>query len=169
MYIKKTSGPRAVILPGGKTMTRADLPSAGTRRWVASRKAAVVRAVTAGLISSQEAMAMYDLSEEEPQRAQLLRARMSAVVDFESVTPSSARNTLRNDPEMDELLEVLAISAGGPAGNRLRLSPGLARGLGYYTGPIFEITVADLDGSLGGGGGRRGGQDFGEGAKHGRC
>lgn len=65
MYIKKTSGPRAVILPGGKTMTRADLPSAGTRRWVASRKAAVVRAVTAGLISSQEAMAMYDLSEEE--------------------------------------------------------------------------------------------------------
>lgn len=53
---------------------------------------------------------------------------------------------------IDELLEVLAISAGGPAGNRLRLSPGLARGLGYYTGPIFEITVADLDGSLGGGG-----------------
>jgi histidyl-tRNA synthetase len=32
------------------------------------------------------------------------------------------------------------------------LSPELARGLSYYTGPIFEITVADLAGSLGGGG-----------------
>lgn len=65
MYIKKTSGPRAVALPGGGTMTRADLPAAGTQRWVASRKAAVVRAVAAGLLSTEEAMAIYDLSEEE--------------------------------------------------------------------------------------------------------
>ena len=65
MYLKKTLGPRAVALPGGKTMTRADLPDAGTRRWVASRKATVVRAVTAGLITKDEAMAMYDLSDEE--------------------------------------------------------------------------------------------------------
>ena len=53
---------------------------------------------------------------------------------------------------IDELLEILDITAGGPAGNRLRLNPGLARGLGYYTGPIFEITVEDLAGSIGGGG-----------------
>ena len=50
---------------------------------------------------------LHDLSEDEPQRARVLRARLRAVVDFESVMPSSARNTLRSDPEMNELLEVL--------------------------------------------------------------
>ena len=38
------------------------------------------------------------------------------------------------------------------AGPRIRLDPSLARGLSYYTGPIFEIAVPDLAGSLGGGG-----------------
>ena len=46
-------------------MTRADLPSPQTRRWVASRKAAVVRAVTAGLIARAEALDRYSLSDEE--------------------------------------------------------------------------------------------------------
>ncbi len=46
-------------------MTRADLPSEKTRRWVASRKAAVVRAVTAGLITREVALQRYTLSEEE--------------------------------------------------------------------------------------------------------
>ena len=65
MYLKKIEGPRAVTLRDGTVMTRADLPDAETRRWVASRKAAVVRAINAGLISSQEAKEMYDLSSEE--------------------------------------------------------------------------------------------------------
>ncbi|MBX3297485.1 MAG: histidine--tRNA ligase [Acidobacteria bacterium] len=34
----------------------------------------------------------------------------------------------------------------------VQLDPSLARGLSYYTGAIFEITVPDLAGSLGGGG-----------------
>lgn len=46
-------------------MTRADLPSQKTRRWVASRKAAVVRAVVGGLITRKEALDDYGLSEEE--------------------------------------------------------------------------------------------------------
>ena len=46
-------------------MTRADLPDKTTSRWVASRKAAVVRAVTYGLITRAEALETYDLSEEE--------------------------------------------------------------------------------------------------------
>lgn len=65
MYLKKVDGPRAVKLPDGSHMTRADLPPAKTKRWVASRKAAVVRAVTYGLVSLGEAMEMYGLSEEE--------------------------------------------------------------------------------------------------------
>ena len=65
MYLKKVDGPRTVTLPDGTVMTRADLPSPSTRRWVASRKAAVVRAVEAGLITREEALKTYALSEEE--------------------------------------------------------------------------------------------------------
>lgn len=65
MYLKKIDGPRAVTLPDGSVMTRADLPPETTRRWVASRKAAVVRGVVYGLIPLKEALQRYDLSEEE--------------------------------------------------------------------------------------------------------
>ena len=56
MYLKKVKGPRAVTLADGTVMTRADLPDARTRRWVASRKAAVVRAVVCGLITREQAL-----------------------------------------------------------------------------------------------------------------
>lgn len=65
MFLRKVDGPRAVTLPDGTIMTRADLPPPETRRWVASRKAAVVRAVEAGLISRGSALQTYGLSEEE--------------------------------------------------------------------------------------------------------
>ena len=50
------------------------------------------------------------------------------------------------------LRELFAMAAGGPAGPHLRFDPTLARGLSYYTGPIFEIAVPGLPGSCGGGG-----------------
>ncbi len=65
MYLKKIDGPRAVSLPGGRIMTRADLPAPDTRRWVASRKASVVRGVAAGLITRSEALTIWGLSEAE--------------------------------------------------------------------------------------------------------
>ncbi|PYG34698.1 DUF1153 domain-containing protein [Pelagimonas varians] len=65
MFLKKIEGPRAVKLPDGSMMTRADLPPAKTRRWVASRKASVVRAVQSGLLSPDQAVDRYELSEEE--------------------------------------------------------------------------------------------------------
>ncbi|MEM7752148.1 MAG: DUF1153 domain-containing protein [Pseudomonadota bacterium] len=65
MYLKKVNGPRAVTLPDGTVMTRADLPDQDTRRWVASRKAAVVRAIRFGLMSWEDAREVYDLSDEE--------------------------------------------------------------------------------------------------------
>lgn len=65
MYLKKVEGPRAVTLPDGSVMSKADLPAASTRRWVASRKLAVVRGVLYGLISQEEAQKRYLLSEEE--------------------------------------------------------------------------------------------------------
>ena len=46
-------------------MSLADLPSVDTKRWVASRKAAVVRAVAHGLIEIEDALEAYGLSEDE--------------------------------------------------------------------------------------------------------
>ncbi|MDQ2092870.1 CtrA inhibitor SciP [Rhodalgimonas zhirmunskyi] len=65
MYLKKVEGPRAVTLPDGSIMSRSDLPPADTVRWVASRKAAVVRGVVYGLITQDEAQARYGLSSDE--------------------------------------------------------------------------------------------------------
>ena len=65
MFLKRVDGPRQVTLPDGSILTRADLPPADTRRWVASRKAVVVKAVVYGLISEGEALERYALSEEE--------------------------------------------------------------------------------------------------------
>ncbi|MBM2577004.1 DUF1153 domain-containing protein [Jannaschia sp. Os4] len=65
MFLRRDDRPRVVTLPDGRPMTRDDLPPAGERRWVASRKAAVVLGVEAGLLSRDEAFLRYDLSEEE--------------------------------------------------------------------------------------------------------
>jgi hypothetical protein len=65
MFLKKVDGPRSVTLPDGSIMTHADLPPASTRRWVASRKAAVVQGVVYGLLSQSDALSRYSLSEEE--------------------------------------------------------------------------------------------------------
>ncbi|ABL72163.1 MULTISPECIES: CtrA inhibitor SciP [Paracoccus] len=64
MFLKKTPGPRIVTLPDGSILTRADLPEPQTR-WVASRKAAVVDAVHHGLLTRDEAIRRYGLTEEE--------------------------------------------------------------------------------------------------------
>ena len=68
MYLKKVDGPRAVRLPDGTMMTRADLPPPDTSRWVASRKAAVVKAVLFKLITRDVAIQTYALSDEELDR-----------------------------------------------------------------------------------------------------
>ena len=53
---------------------------------------------------------------------------------------------------IEELRQIFALCQATSAGPHLALDRSLARGLSYYTGPIFEIRVADLAGSLGGGG-----------------
>lgn len=50
------------------------------------------------------------------------------------------------------LREVIALCAHGPAAAYLRVDPYLARGLSYYTGPIFEVDFPGFSGSGGGGG-----------------
>lgn len=65
MQIRKTVRPVSVALPDGTRLSLADLPGPGTGRWVASRKRLVVLAVSYGLLPREEALARWDLSEEE--------------------------------------------------------------------------------------------------------
>ncbi len=53
---------------------------------------------------------------------------------------------------VDDLRQILQFAKASGVGKRVKLDPSLARGLAYYTGAIIEIDVADLSGSLGGGG-----------------
>jgi histidyl-tRNA synthetase len=50
------------------------------------------------------------------------------------------------------LRDIVRLSGDTPAAAHIRVDPSLARGLSYYTGAIMEVAVADLAGSLGGGG-----------------
>jgi histidyl-tRNA synthetase len=53
---------------------------------------------------------------------------------------------------VDELREIVRLCAATSAGPHIRIEPSLARGLSYYTGPIFEIRVPEMAGSVAGGG-----------------
>jgi histidyl-tRNA synthetase len=89
-------------------------------------------------------------------------ANGTTLLDLIAVEPDSSnadrlerlrtRVDARGQQALDTLAQVLELCGANPAGPHLQISPDLARGLGYYTGPIFEIAVADLAGSLGGGG-----------------
>ena len=56
------------------------------------------------------------------------------------------------DTGLENLAQILRLAAHTGAGDKLRIDPSLARGLGYYTGTIMEINVKDLPGSIAGGG-----------------
>ncbi|HKP58903.1 MAG TPA: histidine--tRNA ligase [Polyangiales bacterium] len=61
-------------------------------------------------------------------------------------------NSERGQRALGELEQVLELASVTTAASHMAFDVSLARGLGYYTGCIFEINVADLAGSLGGGG-----------------
>ena len=64
MFVRKSLRPRTALLGDGTVLTLADLPS-GTERWVARRKATVVQAIGHGLLTRDEAIERYGLTEEE--------------------------------------------------------------------------------------------------------
>ena len=73
----------------------------------------------------------------------------------EDATIDSLAASLKDDEgqaALTELKELLALLEHTPAAGKARFAPQLARGLGYYTGPIFEARVADLGSSIAGGG-----------------
>jgi len=62
---------------------------------------------------------------------------------------SDSPRALQALDELDRMLDFASVTAAAPY---LHFDVSLARGLGYYTGCIFEVAVKDLAGSLGGGG-----------------
>ncbi|MGI9493603.1 MAG: DUF1153 domain-containing protein [Geminicoccaceae bacterium] len=62
---KADEKPDRVIGPDGKILTLDDLPPPETKRWVARRKAEVVAAVRAQLLTLEDACKRYNLSMEE--------------------------------------------------------------------------------------------------------
>ncbi len=64
---------------------------------------------------------------------------------------AAIRTALPADPDAAVVAELAALGeAVGP--ERLTFDPFLVRGMGYYTGPIFELAHPSVDYSLGGGG-----------------
>ncbi len=86
--------------------------------------------------------------------------RLIASVQFDEGDNDAVLNALgerlagseRGSAGVADLRRLLELSDETRAGRFLKVDPFLARGLSYYTGAIFEISVADLAGSLGGGG-----------------
>jgi histidyl-tRNA synthetase len=78
-------------------------------------------------------------------RAALNNAILGRLVEAVGDNEAGARG-------VGELQSIMAFAAAGGVASRIKIDPALARGLSYYTGAIIEINVADLAGSLGGGG-----------------
>jgi len=78
-------------------------------------------------------------------RAALNNAILGRLVEAVGDNEAGARG-------VSELQSIMAFAGASGAASRLKIDAALARGLSYYTGAIIEISVADLAGSLGGGG-----------------
>jgi histidyl-tRNA synthetase len=87
---------------------------------------------------------------------QFLMDMLSEVPESDDDRISWLRGLLKDSEEglagTEELEEIVRLSQGGPVAKHLRINPYLARGLSYYTGPIFEVEFSDFAGSAGGGG-----------------
>jgi len=96
-------------------------------------------------VAAESIKALVQLMSDPDEDAQTERtaARLEAVL---TAHPEGRRGVA-------ELRTLVDLLAAGPCSGRLRLDPFLARGMGYYTGPIYEIQFPDLA-SSGGGGGR---------------
>jgi histidyl-tRNA synthetase len=98
-----------------------------------------------GLAGAQRALDLVDLGDAGGARAAYNADVLGRLVEFIGAHESGASG-------VDDLRQILQFAKASGADQRIKLDPTLARGLAYYTGAIIEINVADLAGSLGGGG-----------------
>jgi histidyl-tRNA synthetase len=80
-----------------------------------------------------------------------LHARSQAAGDGDLLEEIAERVGAAGSPHVAQMREVLRLTPPLPSG-RLVFDPFLARGMDYYTGPIFEIAAAGVPFSLAGGG-----------------
>jgi histidyl-tRNA synthetase len=97
-----------------------------------------------GLAGAQRALDLLDADRNDA-RAAYNADVLGRLVEFIGAHETGARG-------VDDLRQILQLAKASGVDPRIRLDPTLARGLAYYTGAIIEINVADLAGSLGGGG-----------------
>lgn len=93
-------------------------------------------------------LAARGIRAESAQRLLELMAHGANIADLRGRLSENARAVAA----LDELERMLDFASVTPAAAHLSFDVSLARGLGYYTGCIFEVAVKDLAGSLGGGG-----------------
>jgi len=98
-----------------------------------------------GLAGAEHAANLIDFNEPSDGRAAYNADVQGRLVEFVGPHETGAKG-------VDELRQILQFAKASGAARRIKLDPTLARGLAYYTGAIIEISVADLAGSLGGGG-----------------
>ncbi len=98
-----------------------------------------------GLAGAEHAAGFADLGEPGAVRAAVNADALGRLVEFIGAHETGSRG-------VDELRQILRLARASGLEKRIKLDPTLARGLSYYTGAIIEISVADLGGSLGGGG-----------------
>jgi histidyl-tRNA synthetase len=98
-----------------------------------------------GLVGAERAAGFAELAEPGTERAAINTDVLGRLVEFIGAHEIGSKG-------VDELRQILQFAKAGGLERRIKLDPTLARGLSYYTGAIIEINVADLAGSLGGGG-----------------
>ena len=83
--------------------------------------------------------------------ASALLGLLATGADLDSVAQFLAGHAA-GEQAIGELRRMLELSQDTAAAGRIRFDLALARGLGYYTGCIFELASPKFGGSLGGGG-----------------
>ena len=122
----------------------------GVARELAARGVAAESAVRLlrffeGLTGAARAADHLDLDDLSTARSALNADVLGRLVEFIGGNETGAKG-------VDELRQLMHFAGSAAVAGRIKLDPTLARGLSYYTGTIMEINVADLAGSLGGGG-----------------
>ena len=106
-----------------------------------------------GLDGVQAELTQRGIAQESAQR---LLAMTTSTPEMSNHSVLEALRGQLLQPEAQQALKdietLVSLTLDAPAGPHIRLAPALARGLSYYTGPIFEVISTDFSGSLGGGG-----------------
>jgi histidyl-tRNA synthetase len=93
------------------------------------------------LMSLLELGANRDVDPGQIANSHVLEALVDKLAEIEGVESAVA-----------DLQDILEFVGDGPASEHLYVDPSLARGLSYYTGPLFEIRSDAFSGSIGAGG-----------------